>query len=153
LIAAGIGAVAGFLAGQIKFKRPIAGALFGAALFFLTAYLFLRPPAHSVGVETADRFQKEVLQAAQPVLVDFYADWCPPCRAFAPVFQQLSEEYHGRAKFVKVDVDKSAALARMYEVRAIPTVMLFVKGKSARQWVGCVQAEPYRRALNAILAP
>lgn len=85
-----------------------------------------------------DNFDKEVLQAGIPVLVDFWATWCAPCKAIAPVIDAIADEYDGRVKVGKVNVDESPATPAKYGVRGIPTIILFKEGKVLDQVVGAV---------------
>jgi thioredoxin 1 len=78
---------------------------------------------------TETQFEREVLQSDLPVVVDFYADWCPPCRAVAPVMEQLAQEYQGRVKVVKVNVEKEQRLAQRYQILSIPTILFFKNGE------------------------
>lgn len=90
---------------------------------------------------TDDSWEKEVLQSAVPVLVDFWAEWCAPCRMMAPTIDALAEEFQGRAKVGKLNIDDNAATADRYNIRGIPTVMLFKKGEVAEQLVGVTSRE------------
>ncbi|MGI5816860.1 MAG: thioredoxin [Armatimonadota bacterium] len=81
-------------------------------------------------------FQTDVLQSNIPVLVDFYADWCPPCRAMQPTLEEVADEYAGRLKVVKVDVDRDGALASRYGVRSIPALFVIKDGEVVEQTVG-----------------
>lgn len=86
---------------------------------------------------TAEDFRREVLDAGTPVVVDFYADWCVSCKALAPEFEALSQEWAGRGiRFVQLDVDKAPALAAEYRVSAIPTVLLFEDGEVKGRTIG-----------------
>ena len=85
---------------------------------------------------TKDNFQAEVLDAAQPVLVDFWATWCGPCRRMAPIVAQLAEDYAGQIKVGKVNVDEEPELANRYSVNAIPTLILFRDGLPDETLVG-----------------
>ena len=100
----------------------------------------------------SDTFQAEVLQASEPVLVDFWATWCAPCRALAPVVEELSNSYSGRVKVVKLDTDQAPDVAMQFEVRSIPTLILFKDGKPVGRWVGVQPRSVYTQALDAILA-
>ena len=87
-------------------------------------------------------FETEVLQANVPVLVDFYADWCMPCKMFAPTLEALAEEYEGKLKVVKVNVDESTPLAQKHRVMSIPTLKLFVGDAEPRAtFVGAMSME------------
>ncbi len=85
---------------------------------------------------TQENFEKEVLQSAQPILVDFWAEWCGPCKALAPVLDELAKEYEGRVRIGKVNIDDHQNLAAQYGIHSIPTLLLFSKGQVAEQLVG-----------------
>jgi len=85
---------------------------------------------------TKANFKQEVLESPIPVLVDFFATWCGPCRMIAPFLQEIAEEYEGKVKVGKVDVDEEEALAIEYKVSAIPLVLLFKDGKVAATSLG-----------------
>ncbi|RYG30085.1 thioredoxin [bacterium] len=84
----------------------------------------------------SSRFQDEVLNSDVPVLVDFWAPWCGPCRAIAPAVEQLSQEYAGKAKVVKVDVDENSDLATQYGIQSIPALLVFKGGRPVNKGVG-----------------
>ena len=90
----------------------------------------------------------EVLQASEPVLVDFWAEWCPPCRKLTPVIEALADEYAGRVKVVKVDVDQSPDVAGRYGIFSIPTLLLFREGRVLEQSVGFRPREELKRFLD-----
>jgi len=92
----------------------------------------------SVVAIQANRFQEEVVKSGIPVVVDFYADWCGPCKMIEPVIHQLSKEYEGKVKFVKVDTDANQELAAQFGIMSIPTVMFFAKGKVEDIVIGAV---------------
>lgn len=83
-------------------------------------------------------FENDVLKSAQPVLIDFWATWCGPCRAIAPVVEQLAGEYAGKVKVVKVNIDENPKTPTQYDVRSIPTLLMFKEGKVVGQIVGAV---------------
>jgi thioredoxin 1 len=91
---------------------------------------------------TTDQFDTEVLQSSVPVLVDFWAVWCGPCRAIAPHVDAIAQEYEGRAKVVKVNVDEEPEIALRYGIQSIPTLLFFKDGKVQDMIVGvCAQAD------------
>jgi thioredoxin 1 len=83
-----------------------------------------------------DTFESEVLNSALPVVVDFTAPWCGPCKTLEPVVKQLADEWAGKAKIVKLDVDQNSDLASQYGVMGVPTLMLFVHGKESQRLTG-----------------
>jgi thioredoxin 1 len=97
-------------------------------------------------------FDTEVLKSNVPVLVDFYADWCGPCHAIAPTIEALSNEFEGKVKFVKVDVDANQEVASRYEIMSIPTIMLFENGKVEDSIVGAYPASVYKQHIERALS-
>jgi len=97
---------------------------------------------------TNDNFESEVLQSEQPVLIDFWAEWCGPCKMIAPILDQIADEYKGRLQIVKLDVEESQAIAMQYGVRGIPTLMLFKGGVVEAQHVGMLSKEQLVRILD-----
>ncbi|HCK09860.1 MAG: thioredoxin [Gemmatimonadetes bacterium] len=102
---------------------------------------------------TKENFQTEVIDSDVPVLVDFWATWCGPCRAVAPIIDELAAEYEGKLKVGKVDVDAEQQLAGDFGVRSIPTLLIFNGGKLAEQLVGAVPKSELVDKLQGILEP
>lgn len=93
-------------------------------------------------------FQTEVLESAVPVLVDFWAVWCGPCRMLTPTIESLASEYEGKVKVAKVNVDENQQLAAKYGIMSIPTVMIFNGGKVVEQYIGVQPKGVYEDALK-----
>ncbi len=85
-------------------------------------------------------FQELISSPGMPVLVDFYADWCGPCKTMAPILQQVAQQYAGKLKVIKIDVDKNPAVAQQYRIQGIPTLLLFHQGKQLWRQSGVVPA-------------
>src|SRR2546427_11432690 len=98
-------------------------------------------------------FDSTVLQSEVPVFVDFYADWCGPCNMIAPTIEALSEEYAGKVKFVKINVDNNQQLAMKYDILSIPTSMLFENGTVKDRLIGAYPASAYRQRIDHALGP
>ncbi|HXW37887.1 MAG TPA: thioredoxin [Nitrososphaerales archaeon] len=97
-------------------------------------------------------FEQEVEKAQSPVVVDFYADWCGPCKMVAPVIEQLSQQYEGRAKFVKVNTDENQELAMKFGIMSIPTVMFFMGGKVKDVVIGVAPAAVFKQKLDSAIS-
>ncbi len=100
---------------------------------------------------TDDNFSAEVLEADVPVLVDFWATWCGPCRMIAPIVEELSDEYAGKAKVCKLDVDAAQKTAAEFGIRSIPTLLIFKGGKVADQLIGAIPKQQITEKLEASL--
>jgi thioredoxin 1 len=98
---------------------------------------------------TDQNFEAEVLQSSQPVLVDFWAEWCMPCRMLAPTIEKIADGYAGRVKVGKLDTDANRDTAMKYGISAIPTVILFKGGQVAQKFVGLRQERDFKEALDA----
>ena len=101
----------------------------------------------------ATNFETEVLQASQPVLVDFWAEWCGPCKMLAPVLEEIATEQAGRAKVVKVDVDANQALAARYGIQSIPTLLYFAGGEVRDQTIGVTGKRTILAKLEKLAVP
>ncbi|MCX8130390.1 MAG: thioredoxin [Clostridia bacterium] len=99
-------------------------------------------------VLTKDNFEQEVLKSNEPVLVDFWAQWCGPCRAVSPIMDELANEYDGRAKVAKVNVDEQGELAEKFRVMSIPTVMLFKDGQMVEKIIGARSKNEFSGMIN-----
>ena len=104
---------------------------------------------------TTNEFSSRVLHSMHPVVVDFYADWCPPCRMLAPLVEELAAEYQGRIEFFKVNIDDSPELADQYRVSGVPTLLMFFGGKEVDRFVGVPPANMLQQKLERFsrLAP
>lgn len=93
---------------------------------------------NKVAAVSNETFEQEVVQSQKPVLVDFYADWCGPCKTVGPIVEELAAEYEGRITVRKVDIDLNPELARQYGIRSIPTLMVFKDGEAKDTIIGAV---------------
>jgi len=100
---------------------------------------------------TTDNFETEVIQSTQPVLVDFWAEWCGPCRQIAPAVDEVAAEYKGRAIVGKVNVDHHPEIASQYGIRSIPSLLIFLQGKVQQQIVGAVGKGELIEALDKLI--
>lgn len=101
---------------------------------------------------TQDTFQVEVLQSDLPVLVDFWAPWCGPCRMVSGVVDEVAQQYDGQLKVVKVNTDEQASIASNYGIRSIPTLILFMNGEKVEQLVGAVSKATLANAVEPFLS-
>jgi len=97
---------------------------------------------------TSANFKTEVIDSKVPVLVDFWAEWCGPCRMFTPTMEALNKDYAGKVKFAKVNVDEESELAAEYKVMSIPTILLFKGGKIAASTVGAVPKDALKKWID-----
>jgi len=104
---------------------------------------------HAINGE--ENFKQSVLDSSVPVLVDFWAQWCAPCLAAAPIVEELSGEYEGKVTFAKVNVEDNSAIAAKYGIAAIPTMLLFKNGEPAQQIVGLKPKKDLKKMLDAAI--
>jgi thioredoxin 1 len=93
-------------------------------------------------------FESEVLKSDVPVVVDFWAEWCPPCRALAPTFEELAERYEGSVRFVKLNVDENTSVPQRYGIKGIPTLIFFDGGREAERIVGATGKDALARIVD-----
>jgi thioredoxin 1 len=100
---------------------------------------------------TDDSFKTEVLDSSVPVLVDFWATWCGPCKAIGPVVAELAQEYQGRLKVAKIDVDHNGSIAQQYRIMSIPSILFFKGGEKVDQVIGAVPKQTLVSRIEAML--
>jgi len=100
---------------------------------------------------TDDNFEEEVLKSELPVIIDFWAVWCAPCRMIAPIMEDFASEFEGRAKVGKLDVDSNQQTAIKYGVRSIPTVLIIKNGEVVDTIIGALPKAVFKEKLNAVL--
>jgi thioredoxin 1 len=101
---------------------------------------------------TQANFSTEVLQSQEPILVDFWAEWCGPCKMLAPILDELATEYTGRVRIGKINIDEFQELAAQYGIRSIPTLLLFKKGQVAEQLVGLRSKRDLKSSFDRLTA-
>ncbi len=106
---------------------------------------------HPIAI-TDDTFEAEVINSDTPVLVDFWAEWCGPCKMIAPIVEELAEEMDGKVKFTKIDVDSNPKTATNYGIRGIPALLIFKEGKPVDQVVGAVPKSVLKSRLEEAVA-
>ena len=144
--------------------NPYRGAFLGSLMGGLLAFSVVPPrpagdtqgqdSAHAHAARQIDNeadFERLVLQADKPALVDFYSDGCPPCRQLAPMIDQLAEEYHGRAVVYKVNVDNAPDLARQHGVQGLPAVLFFTAGRETQRLVRLQSRQTYTEVLDKLI--
>lgn len=140
-------------------SNPWMGAVFGAVMAFAVGFGGITPAKAAdadsssklVSVSTEKEFKSEVLKSKIPVVVDFYADWCPPCKRMLPVMEELSKAWDGKVKVVKVNVDNAGALAQAHKVSGIPDVRIFNKGKQVGKHVGFRDKAAWDKILGEVV--
>jgi thioredoxin 1 len=100
---------------------------------------------------TDTNFEEEVIKSEVPVLVDFWAEWCAPCRLIAPIVEQLASEYEGKLKVGKINVDQNPHVSMNYGIRSIPTILIFKSGKAIEQLIGAVPKNSITEKIKSVL--
>ncbi|MFC5742615.1 thioredoxin TrxA [Dyella tabacisoli] len=100
---------------------------------------------------TDDAFQKEVLESDTPVLLDFWAEWCGPCKAIAPALEELAKQYEGKLRVVKINIDQNQKTPKDYAVRGIPTLMVFKNGKVEATQIGAVSKGQLAKMIDSAI--
>jgi len=164
LVGAGLGAGLGYFGKCSTGSCPLTanwrrGALYGATLGLLFHAVLphdASSPAEStqnVRLIQESQFEPEVLQATEPVVVDFFATWCGPCKRLSPMLDELAEPLTNQVKFVKIDVDRSARLAEQFGIQAVPTVLIFRNGKVVDKIVGLPSRGALKVRLDSLAVP
>jgi len=99
----------------------------------------------------SENFEEEVLKSTLPVVVDFWAPWCPPCKVIAPILEELTNEYEGKIKFCKLNADRNESITLKYGIKSIPTLIVFVAGKEVDRIVGVLPKDKLTKWLDKIL--
>jgi thioredoxin 1 len=107
----------------------------------------------NITIVTQENFKQEVLQSPQPFLLDFWAEWCGPCKMLSPILDELAQEYEGRVRIGKVNIDEHQELAAEFGIRSIPTLLLFQQGQVAEQLVGLRSKRDLKVAFDRVAAP
>ena len=130
---------------MIEIKRKVTIFLY---LTYLGMIIFVNVIMAISKVSDEKTWEIDVVNSPVPVFVDFWAEWCGPCRMVGPVVEELSGDYDGKIKFVKVNVDEANALASKYNIFSIPTLMIFSKGEIVAQQVGAASKETYKNMID-----
>ena len=133
-------------------NRPLM-MIVGAVVGVLLGTVAFRGGASALGkpLTTSKQFREKVLKADKPVVVDFYAMRCPPCRKLLPILTKLEDEYDGKLLFFRVDVDKAPGLAQQHGVRGIPTLLLYIRGEEVHRLIGGRPEEVLKQHFDALL--
>jgi len=140
--------------------NPISGAIFGALIGFMIVYSvacgggYQRAgwdSPHTVNIESKSQFDTLIKESSKPILVDFYATWCGPCKMMLPTVNEIAKETQEQAIVAKVNTDKQSELAQIYQIEGIPTFILFNKGSAIGKWSGVQSKETLLNAINQAL--
>jgi thioredoxin 1 len=133
--------------GDAQYRDPILNGLRSAVSIL---FLFMASPL--ILTLTQENFAAEVLQSSKPVLVDFWAEWCGPCKMIAPLLDELAAEYDGKVKIGKINTDEQQQLASQYSIRSIPTLLFFKNGQVVNQMIGARSKRDFKAALDSVSA-
>ena len=165
LVGSGIGAALGYFGQCSSGTCPLTstwwrGALYGAGMGLLFGVTSMRSGSAAISQSSKNvkiigesEFEAEVTQGETPVLVDFYAPWCGPCKMLAPVLDDLAGQFTSQVKFVKVNVDNAATLARRYDITGVPTLLFFKNGKVVDSISGLTSAGALKARLRSFAGP
>ena len=106
----------------------------------------------AISHSTDQDFEQKVLKNATPVLVDFWAPWCSPCHAVAPILEELEKEYEGKIKFTKVNVDQNPQSPSQYGIMSIPTILIFSQGSPQKTIIGAQRKDVFKKAIDEVLS-
>lgn len=137
-------------AGVSRTLSTFAAFLFAAAFFFSVNFCGGASKELVEAVTDSD-FQKEVIESKKPVLVDFWATWCGPCRIYGPTVDKVAKDYAGRLKVVRVDIDQNPKLARSFQIQAIPASFIIKNGKVVNSWVGLVSEDEVKANVKQVV--
>lgn len=169
ILIVGCGALIGGLAGYFGkcaggycplARNPWRGMIFGALIGFFFAFSIItdgkekNTEKHSeslIIINSESDFKSKILNSKLPSLVDFYADWCGPCRSIAPTINALADKYKGKANVAKVNVDKNQKLANQFKVQGIPCIVIIVDGKEVDRLIGARSENDYSKAIEKYL--
>jgi thioredoxin 1 len=164
LVGAGLGAVVGYYGKCASGTCPLTanpwrGAIYGMILGFLFHSALARNGSGSVAGSTANvrlvneaQFESEIAQTSRPVVVDFFATWCAPCKKLSPILDELAGPLTNQVSFLKVDVDRSAPLAERYGVQGVPTLVFLRNGKEVGRQVGLTSKDELRARLSSLVS-